>query len=118
MYPYHQLFYVYILLCSDKSYYTGITNNVGRRFTEHQNGIHPKSYTFSRRPLQLVFVREFTKPLKAIAYEKQLKRWSRAKKEALIRGDFDELKKLAQCRNESASTSRGWASVRPSGDEA
>jgi len=47
--------YVYILECSDTSFYIGVTNNLGRRFIEHATGIHESSYTFSRRPLKLVF---------------------------------------------------------------
>lgn len=97
-------YYVYILLCSDKSYYTGITNNVLRRFNEHRSGLHQKSYTFSRRPLELLFTREYPRPMMAIRFEKQVKRWSRAKKEALIKGDFDELKRLARCRSKTGKT--------------
>jgi putative endonuclease len=99
-------YHVYILLCSDGSYYTGITNNVDRRFKEHEKGIHPESYTFSRRPLKLVYVRDFPKPMMAIAFEKQVKRWSRAKKEALINGDIEELKRLSQCMNKT--NSQNW----------
>lgn len=93
--------YVYIIECSDGSYYIGVTNDVGRRFIEHSEGIHENSYTFSRRPLKLVFCRHFNQPVTAIRFEKQIKKWSRAKKEALIRGDFIELHKLAECRNET-----------------
>ena len=92
-------YFVYILRCSDNSYYTGITNNVLRRFREHQSGMHPRSYTYSRRPLELLFTREFPRPMMAIRFEKQVKRWSRAKKVALIKGDFDALKRLARCRS-------------------
>jgi putative endonuclease len=103
---YPRKYFVYILLCSDDSYYTGVTNNIARRFAEHQRGIHPESYTFTRRPTAIVFIREFNKPMDAIRFEKQVKRWSRLKKEALIRGDFDELKKLAQCKNATNSQNR------------
>jgi len=48
-------YFVYILLCSDSSYYTGVTNNLDRRLYEHEAGFDPKSYTFKRRPLKLVF---------------------------------------------------------------
>jgi len=48
------LYFVYILLCSDNSYYTGMTDNIERRFNEHQEGVYPRAYTFKRRPVQLV----------------------------------------------------------------
>ncbi|NVO18715.1 MAG: GIY-YIG nuclease family protein [Bacteroidetes bacterium] len=107
MYGYHRTFWVYILKCSDGSYYVGVTNGIKRRFAEHQNGRNPGSYTHSRRPVELVFSREFTSILKAIAFEKQLKKWSRAKKEALIARDFGELHRLAACRNET--NSENWS---------
>jgi putative endonuclease len=77
-------YYVYILKCSDDSYYTGVTNNLDRRVTEHSEGIYKKSYTFKRRPVQLVFCETFNDINKAIAFEKQIKSWSKKKKEALI----------------------------------
>jgi len=88
-----------MLECSDNSFYVGVTNNVGRRFIEHTTGIHETSYTFCRRPLKLVFCREFNSPIKAIKFEKQLKGWTRAKKLALINNDLDLLHKLAECGN-------------------
>ncbi|MEI6050650.1 MAG: GIY-YIG nuclease family protein [Bacteroidota bacterium] len=94
--------YVYILECADDSFYIGVTNNVGRRFIEHVSGLHDNAYTFSRRPLKLVFCKQFDRPIKAIKYEKQLKRWSRAKKVALISNDLDLLHELAKCKNETS----------------
>ena len=94
--------YVYILECSDDSFYVGVTNNVGRRFIEHITGIHETSYTFRRRPLKLVFCKQFNSPIKAIKFEKQLKGWTRAKKLALINNDLDLLHKLAECKNQSS----------------
>ena len=91
-----RFFYVYILKCADDSYYTGITNDLNRRFNEHQVGIHPESYTFSRRPLELKFYEEFTDPTIAIEYEKKIKKWSRAKKEALIDGQYNKLPMLSK----------------------
>ncbi len=81
-------YWVYILLCSDESYYTGVTNNIRERFTQHQQGIDPHCYTYERRPLKLVWAYEFDDIKDAIRCEKQLKGWSRKKKEALIRGDW------------------------------
>jgi putative endonuclease len=93
--------YVYILECSDNTFYTGVTNNVGRRFIEHATGVHDNSYTFNRRPLKLVFCRQFKSPMKAINYEKQIKRWTSAKKQALIDNDIVLLHELSKCKNET-----------------
>ena len=89
-------YYVYILECSDKSYYTGITSNLNGRILEHQSGKHIDSYTYSRRPVSLVFYAEFTDPNYAIATEKQIKKWSRAKKEALINNEYESLVNLSK----------------------
>ncbi|TVZ60173.1 putative endonuclease [Flavobacteriaceae bacterium MAR_2010_105] len=91
-----KIYYVYVLQCADNSYYTGITSNLTQRMTEHESGKHKDSYTYSRRPIQLVFYAEFTNVEIAISTEKQIKKWSRAKKEALIRGDFEALPNLAK----------------------
>lgn len=88
--------YVYILKCSDGSYYTGVTSNLESRMFKHNSGFYPESYTSSRRPLELVFYCEFKDINLAIDKEKQIKRWSRAKKEALINGDFEALVNLAK----------------------
>ncbi|MBM3228017.1 GIY-YIG nuclease family protein [Candidatus Peribacteria bacterium] len=90
---------VYIVRCSDGSYYTGITNDVERRIGEHNAGVDPKSYTFRRRPVRLVYVADFWDVNQAIAWEKIVKRWSRTKKEALIRGEYERLPELAVCTN-------------------
>jgi putative endonuclease len=92
----HHHYYVYILKCSDNSYYTGVTNNLQKRFMEHQSGRDSASYTFTRRPVQLVFFAEFSDIEIAIAKEKQIKRWSKRKKEALINENFDALTLLSK----------------------
>lgn len=89
-------YYVYILICSDKTYYTGITSNLTKRIEEHKYGKHKESYTFKRRPVTLEFYAEFTNVELAISSEKQIKKWSRVKKEALINGDFEKLPNLAK----------------------
>jgi putative endonuclease len=89
-------YFVYILLCSDNSYYTGVTNDLERRLSEHQNGINPNSYTHKRRPLKLVFHEMFTDINQAIAFEKQVKGWTWAKKEAIIKGDWESLPRIAK----------------------
>ena len=94
--------FVYILECSDGSYYTGVTNNLERRLYEHQSGSH-SGYTSVRLPAKLVFSQEFDDPMTAIRREKQIKGWSRVKKEALIKGDFDLLVELS--KNKKAMSS-------------
>ena len=88
--------YVYILLCSDNSYYTGSTDNIDARFIEHQTGKHPNSYTFSRRPVEMVYHVGFQSIIQAIEVENKVKKWSRKKKEALITGEFDLLIELSK----------------------
>ncbi len=91
-----KLSYIYILKCADDTYYTGVTSNVQKRLMEHQSAEHPESYTAKRLPVELVFYAEFTDITHAIATEKQVKNWSRAKKEALIKGEFEKLPNLAK----------------------
>jgi len=89
-------YYVYILKCSDDSYYTGVTNNLEKRFAEHQSGDDSKSYVFKRRPLKLVWSECYNDINQAIEKEKQIKGWSRKKKEALINEDYDTLIELSK----------------------
>ena len=94
-------YFVYILKCADNSYYTGVTNNLKRRFHENSTSHSPNSYTSKRLPVELVFHHIFKSILQAIAFEKQVKGWSRKKKEALINNEWDLLPMLAECKNES-----------------
>ena len=94
-------YFVYILLCSDNSYYTDVTNNLDRRLYEHETGFDLKAHTFKRRPLKLVFHETFTEITQAIAFEKQVKGWNRAKKEALINGRWDLLPELSKRKQSS-----------------
>lgn len=89
-------YYVYILKCIDESYYTGVTNNLERRLAEHNTGHSISSYTFKRRPLKLVFSQQFHDINQAIALEKQIKGWRRAKKEAFIHEEWGKLKLLSK----------------------
>ena len=89
-------FWVYILLCNDRSFYTGVTDNLELRLAEHKEGIDIHSYTWQRRPIQLVYSNEFGSINDAIRWEKQIKGWSRKKKRALIDGDWDRIKVLAK----------------------
>ena len=99
-------FFVYIVKCSDGSYYTGITNNVERRISEHNHSNDVNSYTYKRRPVELVFTERFIDFENAKSCEKQIKGWSRKKKEALIKRDFKMLKFLAACQNSSHSKNK------------
>lgn len=93
-------YWVYILKCSDGSYYTGETSNLEKRFSEHQSGFY-KGYTYLRCPVELVYSQKFYDVREAIEAERKIKRWSRKKKEALIKGNFEMLHNLAICKNES-----------------
>jgi len=92
-------YFVYILKCSDNSFYTGITSKLKKRWVQHQEGHFKDCYTFKRRPLQLVYYVKFWDVIQAILFEKKIKGWTRAKKSALINDDFDTIKLLAECRN-------------------
>ncbi|GGK51730.1 MULTISPECIES: GIY-YIG nuclease family protein [Flavobacteriaceae] len=88
--------FVYILKCIDNTYYTGITSNLENRLFQHSSGFYKNSYTYKRRPVTMVFYTEFIDINLAIEKEKQIKKWSRVKKEALINGDYDDLVNLAK----------------------
>ena len=88
-------FWVYILRCSDGSYYVGQTDNLENRFAEHQSGTFP-GYTHERRPVELVFSEEFPERIDALERERQLKAWSRRKKEGLIKGDWEKVAEAAK----------------------
>ena len=101
--------FVYIVRCRDGHYYTGATcGNLELRVTEHNAGTHG-GYTKSRRPVELVFSQDFQRITDTISAERQIKGWSRAKKEALIQGDMEALQRLARKRSEypRPSTSSG-----------
>lgn len=86
-----KIFYVYILKCADGLYYTGVTNDMDRRLGKHETGYNKDCFTFSRRPLKLVFTHQFKYIDQAIAFEKRLKKWSRKKKEAIIEDRWNDL---------------------------
>ncbi len=91
-------YFVYIVECKDGSYYTGVTSDLEKRINEHNSGFY-KGYTSSRLPVKLVYSNRFANVHDAINAEKQIKGWSRAKKEALIIGDFDFLIELSKGKN-------------------
>ena len=83
-------YYVYILRCSDGSYYTGHTESLEVRLAAHESG-DIEGYTQTRRPVTLVFSQEFHTRQETLASERQIKGWTRAKKEALIAGNWEAL---------------------------
>jgi len=88
--------FVYMLRCADGSYYVGSTRGtLERRLAEHQNGAFP-GYTFRRRPVTLIWSEQFAEIRDAIAAERQIKGWSRAKKEALACGDWELVRAAAR----------------------
>jgi len=91
-------YYIYILECADKTYYTGFTSNLEKRIQEHESGKYKDSYTYKRRPVKLVFYASFSDVNMAIEKEKQIKKWSKAKKKALIEGKYEDLINLAKKR--------------------
>ena len=106
-------FWVYILRCCDGSYYTGHTENLEMRIAQHKERAFPNCYTATRLPVDLVFSRELTTREEALAAERQIKGWSRKKKEAMMRGDWDEVSRLAQNALRRAQGER----VLPGGNE-
>jgi len=90
--------WVYILRCADGAYYTGTTRaELEQRIAEHQFG-HFAGFTATRRPVDLVYSNYFDRIVDAIAAERNVKGWSRAKKEALIVGDFQQLSLFSERR--------------------
>jgi putative endonuclease len=90
--------FVYIVRCSDGSYYTGTARDgLDKRIAEHNAG-HYHGYTAHRRPVKLAYAQWFERITEAIEAERRIKGWSRVKKEALIRGDFEVLTALSKRR--------------------
>jgi putative endonuclease len=87
--------YMYILRCANGEYYTGSTNDLQKRLEEHNNGI-ACNFTWKHMPVELVYTEEFARVEEAFHREKQIQKWSRKKKEALISGDIQLLKSLAR----------------------
>lgn len=89
-------FWVYILECSDRSYFTGHTDDLEGRLEQHVSGRIPGCYMHSRRPLTLAFSQAFETREEALTAERQIKGWGRKKKSAMIRGDWSEVSRLAR----------------------
>ncbi len=90
-------FHAYMLRCSDGSYYTGHTDDLDRRMAQHHAG-ELGGHTAKRKPVELAWSDTFTSREEAIAAEQQVKGWSRAKKDAMIAGDWERVSALARNR--------------------
>ena len=100
-------FYAYLLRCSDGSYYVGHTDDLDARVRQHNSGVIA-GHTATRLPVELLWSQDFSDRDQAFAAERQLKGWSRAKKEALIAGDFELLRALSRrsvLRDEASTSS-------------
>ena len=95
--------YMYILECSDGSYYIGSTTHLELRIVQHQNG-QGANHTRKHLPVKLLYHEEFDRIDQAFAREKQLQGWSRKKKKALINNNMEDLHRLSVCNNESHSS--------------
>ena len=106
--------FVYMLQCADNSFYVGSAtgDDLSRRIAEHHSGAFP-GYTWSRRPVHLVWSEHFERITDAIAAERKLKGWSRAKKQALIRGDWASVSASARRRGGSPNTRAHRKTRRP-----
>ena len=103
---------VYILKCSDGTYYTGSTKDLDGRVREHQAGEYPEAYTFSRRPVELVWSEITETYEEAFQWEHRIKGWSRAKKEALIRGDIEGIHEIVKAERKKRDKQRKHRSER------
>ena len=97
---------MYILLCSNGQYYTGSTNDLERRIWEHQNGMGA-NFTKKHLPVELVYFEDFQRIDEAFHREKQVQGWSRKKKEALIKSEYNKLHGLAECKNKTHFSNLG-----------
>ena len=104
--------WVYMLRCSDGSYYVGSTTDIERRVSEHQEGIGA-AYTRRRRPVELVWSEWHSSVAEAYFSEKRIQNWSRTKREALIRGDSAALSRLASRRTRLATARDLKAGIEP-----
>ena len=107
--------YMYMLECADGSFYTGSTNDLPRRLWQHENG-WGANHTAKRLPIKLVYAEEFDHVADAFYREKQIQGWSRSKKMALMKHDWNRLHVLAECRNESHYREDGFDSAQPAGE--
>jgi len=92
--------FVYMLRCADGAYYVGSYrgDNLSVRIAEHNSGHRKTAWTYRRRPVELVWSTHFDRFEEAVACERQIKGWSRAKKTALIDGDYAKISRLARSK--------------------
>ena len=102
-------FWVYMLHCRGGVFYTGHTDDLDRRIAEHKSGL-VRGFTSDKLPVELVWSQDFPNRYEALAAERQIKGWSRAKKMALIRGDWDTVSRLAKGKS-GPSTSSGRTEI-------
>lgn len=102
----------YILICSDGTYYTGLTIDLEGRIHDHETGTRSESYTYSRRPVKLVWSIFTESYQEAFQWEHKIKGWSRAKKEALIRGDIDGIHEIV--KSERKQRDKNKIRIKPS----
>jgi predicted GIY-YIG superfamily endonuclease len=98
------MFWTYLLQCADGSCDTGHSENLEYRLAQHHAGAFGDCYTFKRRPLTLAWSQEFPSRIEALEAERQIKGWRRAKKQALIAGDWARIGRLARGKDRSART--------------
>ena len=91
------MYYVYILRCTDDRFYVGSAPNLDSRVKAHNDG-RGAAHTFKHRPVHLVYSETFDSEILAVTQERQLKRWSRGKKQALVEGNSRRLKRLSKPR--------------------
>jgi putative endonuclease len=91
--------FIYMLQCADDSFYVGSAtgDDLSQRIAQHNTGAYP-GYTSARRPVRLVWSEHFDRITDAIAVERKIKGWSRAKKQALIKGDWSAIRQLSKRR--------------------
>ncbi len=92
------MWYVYILECRNKALYTGVSNNIKRRFKDHQTG-KGGHYTSYNKPARILYTERYQNKAEAKKREQQIKHWSRNKKLALIKSDYVKLKNLSKSRD-------------------
>ena len=94
--------WMYILQCSDGSYYVGSARDLETRIASHQSGQGAK-YTTRRLPVELVYAEEYSNIGEAFEREKQIQGWSRAKREAIIKAEWNKLPELARKKRNSSA---------------
>lgn len=104
--------HMYILECADGSYYTGSTRDLERRLWQHQQGLGAR-HTAKRLPVKLVYCEFYDRVADAFYREKQVQKWTRKKKQALIASDDNELHRLAECQNDTHYLGVGRQCLRP-----